>query len=66
LPAGFEKIEWVDISKTSDLIPFVEMNRIIKKISECEYLFGGSFRIWKDPTTELRKSEFIEPFYRSN
>lgn len=66
LPEGCEKIEWVDMSKTSDLIPYEEMNRIIQKISECEYLFGGSFRIWKDPTTEIRKSELIEPFYRLN
>ena len=66
LPEGCEKIEWVDIKKTADFISYDEMNRIIQKINECEYLFGGSFRIWKDPITEKRKSEFIEPFYRLN
>lgn len=66
LPDGCEKIEWVKLSKSAGLIPYDEMNRIIWKINECEYLFGGSFRIWKDSATQRRESEFIEPFYRLN
>lgn len=66
LPEGCEKIEWVDRSKSSELIPFDEMNKIIWKINDCEYLFGGSFRIWKNPITEKRESEFMEPFYKLN
>lgn len=66
LPEGCEIIEWVDLNKSSDLIPFDEMNKIIRKINECEYLFGGSFRIWKDSISGKRESEFIEPFYRLN
>ncbi len=66
LPEGCEIIEWVQISKSKELIPFEEMNKIIKKIKDCDYLFGGSFRIWKDPITGKRESEFIEPFYKLN
>ncbi|HEX2967760.1 MAG TPA: hypothetical protein VHO46_01560 [Bacteroidales bacterium] len=67
LPEGCDKIEWVEISKSAELIPFDEMNKIIGKIKECDYLFGGSFLILKtDPVTGKRKSEFIEPFYRLN
>ena len=67
LPKGCEIIKWVEISKSADLIHFDEMNKIIKKINECDYLFGGSFRIWKtDPITGKRKSEPIEPFYKLN
>jgi hypothetical protein len=42
------------------------MNIIIEKIKNCDYLFGGSFRIWKDPMTGKRKSEYIEPLYKLN
>ena len=67
LPTGCEIIEWVEISKSAELIPFDEMNKIIEQINDCDYLFGGSFRIWKtDPTTGRRKSEPIEPFYKLN
>jgi len=66
LPTGCEKIEWVEISKAEELIPYDEMNKIIGKIGKCDYLFGGSFRIWKDPVTGKRKSEFLEPFYKLN
>ena len=66
LPESCEKIEWVDISKSGELIPFDEMNKIIEKIENCDYLFGGSFRIWNDPVTGKRKIEFMEPFYILN
>lgn len=66
LPKGCDKIEWVDINKSGDLIPYDEMNKIISKIRECDYLFGGSFRIWKNSDTGKRESQFIEPFYRLN
>lgn len=66
LPDGCEKIEWVELSKSADLIPFDEMNKIIEKIFECEYVFGGSFRLWNNTTTGKRESEFIEPFYKLN
>lgn len=66
LPDGCEEIKWVRKNKTTEFIPFDEMNRIISKINECEYLFGGSFRIWKDALNKMRRSEFIEPFYRLN
>ena len=66
LPIGCEKIEWVEISKSAELIPFDEMNKIIEKIENCVYLFGGSFRIWKDPVSGKRKSEIMEPFYKLN
>ena len=67
LPEGCKTIKWVETSKSADLIPYDEMNRIIKQINACDYLFGGSFRIWKtDRATGKRKSEPIEPFYRLN
>jgi hypothetical protein len=66
LPDGCEMIKWVDMSKSSEFIPFDEMNKIIERIRDCDYLFGGSFWIWKDTTTGKRKSEFIEPFYKLN
>lgn len=66
LPKGCEKIEWVESSKTAELIPYDEMNKIIQKISECEYLSGGSFRIWKNKETGKRESKSIEPFYQLN
>ncbi|MBU2651248.1 MAG: hypothetical protein KKA81_09965 [Bacteroidetes bacterium] len=66
LPDGCEKIEWVETGKSVELIPFDEMNKIIEQIKACDYLFGGSFRIWKDPITGKRESEFIEPFYKLN
>ncbi len=66
LPEGCEGIKWVKKSETSQLIPFKEMNQIISKINECGYLFGGSFRIYKDSKTNKRNSEVIEPFYKLN
>ena len=66
LPEGCEEIKWMNKSETSKLIPFQEMNEIIWKINECDYLFGGSFRIEKDPKTKKRSSKVMEPFYRLN
>jgi hypothetical protein len=66
LPEGCVQIRWVKKSETAKLIPYDEMNKIIAKINECEYLFGGSFRIEKDSITHERKSKFLEPFYRLN
>jgi len=66
LPEGCEEIKWVSKNRTAELIPFDEMNKIISKMNECDYLFGGSFRIWKDSETKKRRSEVIEPFYRLN
>lgn len=66
LPKGCTEIKWVGLDKSAELIPYEEMNEIIRKIKECEYLFGGSYRIWKDPVTGKRESEVIEPFYRLN
>ena len=66
LPEGCKVIKWAPKGKTEELIPFDEMNQIISKINQCDYLFGGSFKIWKDETTQKRKSKIIEPFYRLN
>lgn len=66
LPEGCEQIKWVKKSETAKLIPFGEMNMIIEKINKCDYLFGGSFRIYKDSVTRKRYSKVIEPFYRLN
>lgn len=66
LPEGCEGIKWVNKSETSKFIPYEEMNKIIEKIEDSDYLFGGSFRIEKDPETKKRISMMIEPFYRLN
>jgi hypothetical protein len=66
LPEGCEEIKWVKNDETSKLIPYEEMNKIILKINECDYLFGGSFRIEKNPKTKKRNSKVIESFYRLN
>ena len=66
LPEGCEGIKWVKKCETAKLIPYEEMNQIISKINECEYLFGGSFKIDKDPKTDKRNSKVIEPFYKLN
>ena len=66
LPEGCEAIKWVNKSETAKLIPFEEMNKTIEKINECDFVFGGSFRIFKDPVTGKRYSKVIEPFYRLN
>lgn len=66
LPEGCEGIKWVNKSETLKLIPYEEMNKIIERIEDCDCLFGGSFRIEKDPKTKKRISKMIEPFYRLN
>lgn len=66
LPEGCEGIKWVNKNETLKLIPFEEMNKIIEKINECDYLFGGSLGITKDSITQKRNSRVIEPFYRLN
>lgn len=66
LPEGCEDIKWVSRNESAKLIPFEEMNTIIDKINECDYLFGGSFRIYRDPVTGKRYSKVIEPLYRLN
>lgn len=66
LPDGCDGIKWVKKNETQKLIPFEEMNMIIKKINDCKYLFGGSFWITKDSITGKRYSKVIEPFYRLN
>jgi len=66
LPDGCDEIKWVKKNETPKLIPFEEMNMIIQKINDCDYLFGGSFGITKDSITQKRYSKVIEPFYRLN
>jgi hypothetical protein len=66
LPEGCDGIKWVNRNETAKLIPFDEMNRILEKINKCDYLFGGSFRIYKDTVTGKRYSKVIEPFHRLN
>ncbi len=66
LPEGCEVIKWVLKEKTEELVPIEEMNQVISKINQCDYLFGGCFKIWKDETTQKRKSKIIEPFCRLN
>jgi hypothetical protein len=66
LPEGCRGIKWVDKKDTPKLIPYDEMNKIIEKINECDYLFGGSFRIDRDSISLKRFSSVIEPFYRLN
>jgi|WetSurMetagenome_2_1015567.scaffolds.fasta_scaffold282271_1 hypothetical protein len=66
LPEGCDEIKWVKKNEIQKLIPFEEMNMIIQKINDCDYLFGGSFWITKDSITQKRYSKVIEPFYRLN
>ncbi len=66
LPEGCEEIKWVKNDETQKLIPYDEMNKIIWKINECDYLFGGSFRIERESKTNKRNSRAIEEFYRLN
>lgn len=66
LPKGCDGIRWVKKEEAYKMIPFEEMNKIIEKINNCDYLFGGSFWITKDSITQQRSSRVKEPFYRLN
>lgn len=66
IPEGCEGIKWVNRNEVQSLIPYKEMNEIINKINECDYLLGGSVRVYKDSLSNKRTSKMTEEFYQLN